>query len=445
MFKKWWALGLSAIYLSTIHAQQADNAAERPLIIYKVQAGDTLSQLSARFFVETANLEVIRSLNHLRHIDLLPSGKHLKIPREFVKQSPSQATIISISCARMIRAGSPPKALSVGAVLSEGTIIDVPAECQVSMLLEDSSVIRLPSSAAVKFSVLRKNALESSPQVELELVRGRIELDVNKNRSRTTPFDVRTPLSVTGVRGTEFRVGYAPTEQVGQVEVVRGIVAATGISDSQSQPVSKGQGLPFDRSGKAMTIENLLDAPVFERAEATHATPPTHAIKLAPNPSAKHYVVLNTKSANLLGEQTSQTITTAEVLATNLSQDAVFYQFASVSPSGLIGPSRQYGFCSVTGDIKFGRCRARFDAPLADGALITFSLIKHALGTTQELVSTQKLQARNGRFVIEGLPAGHYTWNMSYLTSSPGNTNHESTLTKQSGYFDLIALKTNLP
>ena len=73
MFKKWWALGLSAIYLSTIHAQQADNAAQRPLIIYKVQAGDTLSQLSARFFVDAANLEVIRSLNHLRHIDLLPS------------------------------------------------------------------------------------------------------------------------------------------------------------------------------------------------------------------------------------------------------------------------------------------------------------------------------------------------------------------------------------
>ena len=337
MFKKWWVLGLSAIYLSTIHAQQADNATERPLIIYKVQAGDTLSQLSARFFVETANLEVIRSLNHLRHIDLLPSGKHLKIPREFVKQSPSQATIISISCARMIRAGSPPKALSVGAVLSEGTIIDVPAECQVSMLLEDSSVIRLPSSAAVKFSVLRKNALESSPQVELELVRGRIELDVNKNRSRTTPFDVRTPLSVTGVRGTEFRVGYAPTEQVGQVEVVRGIVAATGISDSQSQPVSKGQGLPFDRSGKAMTIENLLDAPVFERAEATHATPPTHAIKLAPNPSAKHYVVLNTKSANLLGEQTSQTITTAEVLATTSVKTLFFInspQSLQVASSG---------------------------------------------------------------------------------------------------------------
>jgi len=445
MFKKWWVLGLSAIYLSTIHAQQADNATERPLIIYKVQAGDTLSQLSARFFVETANLEVIRSLNHLRHIDLLPSGKHLKIPREFVKQSPSQATIISISCARMIRAGSPPKALSVGAVISEGTIIDVPAECQVSMLLEDSSVIRLPSSAAVKFSVLRKNALESSPQVELELVRGRIELDVNKNRSRTTPFDVRTPLSVTGVRGTEFRVGYAPTEQVGQVEVIRGVVAATGVSDSQSQPVSKGQGLPFDRSGKAMAIENLLDAPVFERAEAMHSAQHGYTIKLAANPTAKHYVVLNTKSANLLGEQTSQTITTTEVLAPALSQDAIFYQFASVSQSNLIGPSRQYGFCTVTGDIKFGRCRARFDAPLADGSLITFSLIKHALGTTQELVSTQKLQARNGRFVIEGLPAGHYTWNMSYQTSSPSNASHDSKLTKQSGYFDLIALKTNPP
>ena len=71
--------------------------------------------------------------------------------------------------------------------------------------------------------------------------------------------------------------------------------------------------------------------------------------------------------------------------------------------------------------------------------MIAFSLIRYAQGGVQELVSTNKLQARNGKFTIEGLPAGHYTWSMSYATtqshaSSPTNE------TKQSGAFDLLTL-----
>mgnify|MGYP000104848002 CR=1 FL=1 len=431
--RKAWALLISAIWLTTAHAQQPDKAIERPLIVYKIQAGDTLSQLSQKYLRQPADLTAIRDLNHLRSIDLLPSGEYLKVPREAVKQESSHATIISISCARTIHAGQPLKPIYIGAVLEEGVVIDIPAECHVSMRLEDSSIIRLPSSAAIKISVLRKNAMESSPEVQLDLVHGRVELEVYKGRSKTTPFEVRTPLSITGVRGTEFRVGYSPTDQVGQVEVIGGVVNTMGVNDTQSQAVTQGQGVPFDKSGKAMPVEKLLNAPVFERAELINRTQSSYAIKLTGNAQANHYVVLSAKSANLLGEQTSQTLSAPEIEASNLSQVATFYQVASVSNSGLMGTPQQYGFCTVPGEIKSGRCRAVFEAPLADGAMITFSLIKHASETAQEMVSTKQLQARNGRFMIEGLPAGRYTWSMSYNT------------TKQSGYFDLIAFTTAAP
>lgn len=79
---------------------------------------------------------------------------------------------------------------------------------------------------------------------------------------------------------------------------------------------------------------------------------------------------------------------------------------------------------------------------MAENALITFSLVRQAQGSSQELISTQKLQARNGQFTIEGLPSGHYKWSMSYGTAQPGST---STITKQSGSFDLIALASTRP
>jgi hypothetical protein len=437
---------ISATLVPATQAQLTNEASDKQPIIYTIKSGDTLSQLSEKYFRQPANLKFIQNINHLGSIDLLQVGEKLKIPREVVKQSPSQASIISFSCSRPIRAGIPLRTISIGSVLSEGAIIDIPSECHISMLLEDSSVIHLPSSAAVKITTLRKNALESSPEVQLDLVRGRVELEVYKGRSSTTPFDVRTPLSVTGVRGTEFRVGYTPSDETGQVEVLSGVVQAMGVNDAQSRPIEKGQGIPFDRTGKALPIEKLLDAPVFERANVVSNTQTSYALKFSELPTANSYTAISAKSANFLGNRTSQTLPTPTFITQPLSLQAAFYELSAASNSGVTGTPRRYGFCSIQVDDKVIRCKALFEAPLSEGRMIVFSLIKHENEQTQELISTQKLQARNGRFTIEGLPAGHYSWRMSYVMAQDTSSDAaEPFITKQSGSFDLIALASKTP
>lgn len=423
-------------------SQPSLNLNEQALIVYKIQPGDTLNKLSRKYFTQPADFESIRHLNHLRSVDLLPSGETLKIPRQAVKQSPSHATIVALSCPRTIRAGIPLRPVSLGSVLREGAIVDIPAECHAAMQLEDGTTLRLPSSAAVKISILRKNALETNPEVQLDLIRGKVELEVYKGRAKTTPFEVRTPLSVTGVRGTEFRVGYAPTEQTGEVEVLAGVVAARGLQDPEAQSVSKGQGIPFDSSGKAMPIEKLLNPPVFESAEHSSSALGAYNIKFTPLPLAKHYDLTSGKNANLLGERSQRTLRNPEVETPVLDQDAFFYRFATVSEAGLMGPPRLYGFCIARSEAKSGRCRATFDAPMTENTAITFALTRHTQTGVQELVSTKKLQSRQGKFTIEGLPSGHYNWTMSYATTREGSP---STLTKQSGAFDLITLTTVTP
>lgn len=86
------------------------------------------------------------------------------------------------------------------------------------------------------------------------------------------------------------------------------------------------------------------------------------------------------------------------------------------------------------------RCGAMFDAPLADNAPIVFSLSRVNDGQTQAIVRTKTLQAKNGRFTVQGLPAGHYQWQLSYdLPTSPSSTASDTTV-RQSGTFELIAL-----
>jgi hypothetical protein len=436
---------LLGVCLTTATAASADNkdvSSEPSVIVYKIKAGDTANKLARKHMVQPVDLDAIHKANQLHNIDLLPIGFDLNIPRHLVKSSPSKATIMGVSCATAIRLKNSSQPLTVGTHVSEGAVIEVPAECHVSLLLEDSSIIRLPSSAQLKITTLRKNALESAPEVKLDLARGRMELDVNKNRGKTTPFEIRTPLSIMGVRGTEFRVGYSPDDGSAQVEVLGGIVETRGNTDAQSRAITKGFGVPIAADGKALPTEKLLEAPLFQNAQATPGSQPSFVAALSPIPQANFYIANSANTANFGGTQVSQHLLAPEIFIPKLTKQISFYQLTSVSESGLVGTERNYGFCATPTEPANARCTAIFDASLADGVPMSFTLFKTVDGAAHQLVNTQTLQARNGRFAIQGLPAGHYTWSLSYALSDASNSRQ---IIRQLGAFELIALSTQQP
>ena len=434
---------VGASFAVTAFTQNKDVTEEATVIVYKIKAGDTFNTLVSKYLQQPVDMAAIQKANQLQNINFLPVGAELLIPRHIVKQSASKATIMGLSCATTIRLAPSSKTLSIGSIVREGAIIDVPPECHVSLLLEDGSIIRLPSSASLKITTLRKNALETAPEVRLDLTRGRVELNVNKGRSKTTPFEIRTPLSIMGVRGTEFRVGYSPEDQAGQVEVLGGIVQTRGSADEQARAITKGLGVPIDGDGKALGIEQLLAPPAFETAQATAGAQPSFVAKLTPVPLASHYIADNANTANLTGNRSSQNLLAPELFIPRVTKQATFYQLTSVSASGLMGTERLYAFCAAPSDGTQARCSAVFDAPLADGSPISFSLSRLADGSHQQLVNTQSLQARNGRFAIQGLPAGHYNWVLSYAMTKTPDSPASETVIHQSGEFELITLLAN--
>lgn len=431
---------LSACLAGGVGAQNKESNDEASVIVYKIKSGDTLNQFAQKYLHQPVDMAVIQAANPQLNLDRLKIGAELNIPRHLIKHSPSKATIMGLSCGTAIRVGDASKPLAIGSVLLEGAVIEVPAECHVALLLEDSSVIRLPSSATLKITSLRKNALETAPEVRLDLTRGRVELDVHKGRAKNTPFEIRTPLSIMGVRGTEFRVGYSPEDHAGQVEVLGGVVQTRGAADAKGNAITKGLGVPIDATGKALAIEKLLDAPVFASAQRTPDTPPSYAIKLTPVPKAHYYVASIANTANLAGQRHTQHLLSPEIFISGLTPQASFYLLSSVSQTALVGTERIYGFCSPAA-AQVPRCSAIFDAALANTNPINFILTRASNGNSEEVVNTQGLQARNGRFAIRGLPAGHYRWTLSYAMAQTGST----TMIKQSGEFELIVISNAAP
>lgn len=438
------ALLLSVFAFSTGYAQNIEVNDDQSLIVYKIKAGDTFNKIARKYLVQTLDLAAIKKVNRLRDLDQLTIGDNLNIPRQFVKKSPSKAVVMSLSCATPIRLSNSAKLLIVGSTLQEGAVIEIPPECHTSLLLEDGSIARLPSGAALKITTLRKNPLESAPEVRFDLTKGRIELDVHKGREKTTPFEVRTPLSVMGVRGTEFRVGYSPNDQAGQVEVLGGVVQTRGTRDNASKPITKGLGVPIDAKGNSLAIEKLLDAPLYKSVITTDGAQPSYVIQLDAVPHAMYYIANSSSTANLTGNRMSQHLMAPELFVSKLSKQVAFYQLTSVSETGLVGTERQYGFCAAPNDPITAKCSALFDVPLADGTPISFSLKQHTNDDVRPLVDTKNLQARQGRFAIQGLPIGRYSWTLSYNLANSDSSASDTTI-RQSGSFELIAISAKTP
>jgi hypothetical protein len=404
-------------------------------VLYRVQAGDTLNGLWSRLLQANADRSQVLQLNQIGNADRISVGQTLSLPRHMLKFTLGVAHVVNLTCDQAIVVSPASKPLSIGAHVTEGDVIRVPADCHITLAVEDGSIIRLPSSATLKFTTLRKNALEAEPEVRLDLVSGRMEISVKKNRSRLTPFEVTTPKSVMGVRGTEFRVGYSPEDSTAQVEVISGTVAAQGGQDSTAQHVEKGYGLPIDAQGRAQALEQLLPPPTFASSQRIMPSVPGRWLLLTPMVEAKAYVASSASTANMGGARYTQTLQEPKVPVAHLKDTAVFYEFLAIAQSGIHGQPIRYGFCEPSGSSQ--RCNVSFDVPLADGVAMSIDLDRVQAQTTQALIKGHTIKARQGRFSVQNLAPGRYQWELRHQL----NRSEVS----QTGQFELIAIGREQP
>src|SRR5690606_24998706 len=144
---------------------------------------------------------------------------------------------------------------NVGSRIVEGMKIQTGVNSFLTISLPDASRISLPSNSGMQMTKLRRAPYTGSPRVEVPLLRGRVlsrvsPLDTNKGR-----FEVRTPVSVAGVRGTYFRASYDGTKA--STEVLDGHVAASSIRTQETRLLPRAKGNIISRSEVSPAIDLL--------------------------------------------------------------------------------------------------------------------------------------------------------------------------------------------
>lgn len=424
---------LFALLSLTALSSRADTSVsdEKKEFIYVMKSGDSLLKLVGKYFKNASAIDEIAKINQLQNVHKIPVGQKLVFPRALVSTFPSKAILTSLDCNDAVKIDGVVKTVAVGEALMQGASIEIPKGCQAGLTLEDASTVALLSGTLIKIKTLHKNAFEKSPEVEFELLNGRVEVDVPKRQAGDAPFQVRTPSSLAGVRGTKFRVGFDMLAGNSQVEVKQGNVAAKGSVDANAKSILDNQGLAIAATGNAGEVEQLPMPPEFLAYEKNKSTTGFNINFSAPVPNLD-YLLAQSTDANLTGITELGRYNLLSIQTEALATAAVFYQWTAISKTGLFGNPKQYAFCAP-GKGKKSLCDVNFNMRGMQQVHMHIQKISDDGQAKSDIVNANFVISDNDQFLLKYLPSGHYAWDIEYVVNGGMKS-------RSSGDFELIAM-----
>lgn len=394
-----------------------------PFVLYPVRKGDTLYSLTRAYLTGARGLQRVRQINRIPASSLILARGTLRLPRSVLRDVPIEARVESFSGdVLMQQPGSAPAPVAIQAQLGEGTVIQTGPRGFLSLRLADDSTVTIPSQSSVRIVRLRRVLINQAVEREFRAEAGRLRARVTPMRDPGSSFRVTTPITVSAVRGTEFRVAFDPSGQQAQTEVEDGKVAfdlgptAAPTSSAAGTQLVPGFGA-VARPGTMGRPTPLLPAPRLADPDRVQ-TEPRLAFRIEPAPAARGYRLQIGRDAGLLDLIDEATGSDPAFSLGALPVGTYFVRVAAVDAEGIEGLGRTYAFDRVLNGVSGtataeGR-RYRFKwSSVADGTpQFRFRLVRKdrpeipvvdaAMGTATELAVTD-------------LRPGEYAWKVLSL------------------------------
>lgn len=226
-----------AFSAATIHvalAAPAKAAAKPPtgeterLYTVKAEQGDTFLKLAGRYFTNRKNWQPLAKHNPTVDPVKIPVGREIKMPVSVMRAELAGPTVVSVSGKADVNGA----ALAPGQKLNERDKLNTGDDGFVTIKLADGSTLTVQSKSAVELERTRQFANTKVGESVIRLASGRVETSVTKQNAAAR-YEVRTPTSNMGVRGTVFRAGADATGAKGLSEVVEG---AVGLASASASP-----------------------------------------------------------------------------------------------------------------------------------------------------------------------------------------------------------------
>ena len=325
-------------------AQQPE---EVEVVLYHMREGDSLYALAERHFRRIEDYTVVQRMNRIRNPRRIAIGRTVRIPKHLLRHEPVAARIISFRGNVQLRRAGRLMAVAPGMAVREGDELATGANSFVSMGLPDRSAVALPSQSKVTVRRLRKMSLTGAVERLFSVEQGRAKAVVSP-LGEADEFRISTPISVSAVRGTEFRVRYDAAAERAATETLSGEVTMSGAGET-SRDLPAGFG--------AVAAGAELSAPVSLLPPPRLAFPGEIqddrelVFELEPLAGAEAYHVQVAQDAGFLDVVAEATSQATEVRLPPVDDGTWFVRVAAIDGRGLEGMYETYGFQRRLNDI----------------------------------------------------------------------------------------------
>jgi hypothetical protein len=332
---------------------------------YEVREADTMLGFASLYLTSPAALQWVLKASNIPKLRKLAIGEILVVPYQAMRWTPVNGQVVSFR--GRIQIGASPA--RVGSVVADGAVLATDADSYVALKFPDGSLATLPSSSAVRIVSLRRYVLTGEVDRLFVIERGASEWRVTPAKSPGDRFEVRTPVSLAAVRGTEFRVTFDDGSTMTSAGVVKGEVGFSTQSAGSATSLPPGFGAVSDSSG---TIDKrvLLPAPTLRDGYAVQRRSAL-AFAAAESAGATAYLFEVARDAAFLETFARQKATGPVSNIAGLPDGDYFIRVSAFDSVGLQGLSatfpfrRQLGEVIVTPIPKSGKWRIEWTAARA--------------------------------------------------------------------------------
>jgi hypothetical protein len=315
-------------------APSTSSTSDERIYIYVAKQSDTFLKLAGRFLTDRKNWAILSKYNPTVDPVKIPVGREIQIPVAAMRAEFAGASVVSVRG----QAEANSQKLVAGQTLAEKDRIKTGDDGFVTIKLADGSTLTIQSKSTVELERTRQLANTTVGESVVRLESGRLETAVTKQNA-AAKYEVRTPTSNMGVRGTMFRAG---TDESGKKAFSEVIEGAVGVAGGGSTP---GAGALALKAGFGSVVEagkgpsepvKLLPPPTLPML-STAQTRPALAVAFPPVPGASGYraqVAFDRSFLQLVGETVS---TKPSVELGDLPDGVLQLRVRAIDPAGLEG------------------------------------------------------------------------------------------------------------
>lgn len=237
-------------------AQAQPMGADGSDFLYRVGKGDILLEISRRFTDSAGNWPVLQHINQVADTYKLPIGKVLRIPFSMIPEVDAPARLVHVRGAVRVNG----RLAQAGDDLPQGGTLVTPPGGFATLQLSDGSTLTLPANSTIVLERLQAFKGTGLTDTIVSIEDGSLESVVSPEDTGVGRFEVRTPVAITGVRGTRLRVH--KDDEVARTEVLEG-VAHTRASSTGQAMLRSGHGVTARSDGVLGAVRPLPAAPAL--------------------------------------------------------------------------------------------------------------------------------------------------------------------------------------